>query len=99
MNSEINGEERIVKFPSSMNRKNSGREEYDYSICAKKCKLPMMDTRLIPSKFGEGYFATKRFDRENGQKIHMVSVSGMLETSQRIADKIIESVFVWRVPC
>jgi len=44
----------------------------------------MTDTRLLPSKFCEGYFATKHFDRDNGQKIHMISVSGLLETSHRI---------------
>ncbi len=84
VNYEIDGEEWIVKFPSSIDRKNIGKEEYDYSVCAKKCQLPMTDTRLIPSKFCEGYFATKRFDRQNGQKIHMTSVSGLLETSHRI---------------
>ena len=83
VNYEIEGTEWIVKFPSSIDRKNIGREEYDYSVCAKKCQLTMTDTRLLPSKFCEGYFATKRFDRENGQKIHMVSVSGLLETSHR----------------
>lgn len=84
VNYDMNGEEWIVKFPSSIDRSKIGREEYDYSVCAKKCQLPMSDTRLLPSKFCEGYFATKRFDRENGQKIHMVSVSGLLETSHRI---------------
>ena len=44
----------------------------------------MTDTRLLSSNLYEGYFATKRFDRENGRKIHMVSVSGLLETSHRI---------------
>lgn len=84
VNYEIEGTEWIVKFPSSIDRKNIGREEYDYSVCAKKCQLPMTETKLLPSKIYEGYFATKRFDRENGQKIHMVSVSGLLETSHRI---------------
>ena len=33
---------------------------------------------------GSGYFAVKRFDRQGDKKIHMVSVSGLLETSHRI---------------
>lgn len=37
-------------------------------------------TRLANS----GYFAVKRFDREQNKRIHMVSVSGLLETSHRI---------------
>ena len=44
----------------------------------------MAETRLLPSKFCEGFFSTKRFDREQNRKIHMVSVSGLLETSHRI---------------
>ncbi len=84
VNYEIDGAEWIVKFPSSIDRKHIGREEYDYSVCAKKCQLPMTETKLLPSKHCEGYFATKRFDRENNRKIHMVSVSGLLETSHRI---------------
>lgn len=74
----------INMFPSSIDRDNIGKEEFDYSLCAKKCGLPMSDTRLLPSKYCSGYFATKRFDREGRQKIHMVSVSGVLETSHRI---------------
>ena len=44
----------------------------------------MPETRLLPSKINEGYFAVQRFDRQDGKKIHMVSVSGLLETSHRI---------------
>lgn len=80
---EIDGQEWIVKFPSSMDQENIGRQEYDYSLCAKKCGLTMTETLLLPSQNCEGYFATKRFDRENSHKIHMVSVSGLLETSHR----------------
>lgn len=81
---EIDGEEWIVKFPSSIDRENIGKQEYDYSVCAKKCLLSMPDTRLLPSGNCEGYFAVKRFDRDHGQKIHMVSAGGLLETSHRI---------------
>lgn len=84
VNYQLNGEEWIVKFPSSIDRNGIGREEYNYSLCAKKCKIPMADTKLLPSDLYNGYFATKRFDRENGQKTHMVSVSALLETSHRI---------------
>lgn len=81
---KINGEEWIIKFPSSIDKENIGRQEYEYSLCAKMCGLPMADTLLMPSDNCEGYFATKRFDRESGKRIHMVSVSGLLETSHRI---------------
>ena len=39
---------------------------------------------MLPSSNGSGYFAVKRFDRNNNKKVHMVSVSGLLETSHRI---------------
>ena len=84
INYKMDGEEWIIKFPSSIDRPNIGKEEYDYSLCAKKCRLSIADTRLLPSNFCEGFFAVKRFDREYGKKIHMISVSGLLETSHRI---------------
>lgn len=83
-NIEIDGEAWIVKFPSSIDRKGIGTEEFKYSICAKKCGISMMETRLLPSNRCDGYFATKRFDRISNQKIHMVTVGGLLELSHRI---------------
>ncbi len=85
----IDGEEWIVKFPASYDPRDIGEEEYRYSICAKACGIEMTDTKLFPSDICGGYFGTKRFDRialENGEmyKPHMVSVSGLLETSHRI---------------
>ena len=44
----------------------------------------MPETKLFPSKICSGYFGVKRFDRENNKKIHMVSASGLLETSHRL---------------
>jgi len=37
VNYELEGEEWIVKFPSSIDGTDIGRQEYDYSVCAKKC--------------------------------------------------------------
>lgn len=80
----IDGEEWIVKFPASMDKEDIGRQEYEYSLCAKECGIEMPRTRLLPSCLNSGYFAVKRFDREKGERVHMVSVSGLLETSHRI---------------
>lgn len=80
----IRGEEWIVKFPASFDKNEIGKMEFDYSLCAKKCGIEMMETMLIPSKYHEGYFATKRFDRRSKKKVHVISVSGLLETSHRI---------------
>lgn len=81
---EIDGDNWIIKFPSSYDSPDIGLEEYRYSVCARHCGIEMSDTRLFPSKRCGGYFGTKRFDIQNGKKIHMLSVSAMLETSHRI---------------
>ena len=80
----INNEDWIIKFPSSTDPKNIGEKEYQYSLCAKDCGISMTETRLFPSKICSGYFGIKRFDRKNDRKVHMVSVSGLLETSHRL---------------
>ena len=78
---KIDGDDWIIKFPSSYDSKDIGRQEYDYALCAKKCGFE--------SQRCSGYFGTKRFDRvrrDDGGTIrrHMVSISGLLETSHRI---------------
>jgi len=85
----IEGEEWIIKFPSQQDGKNIGRQEYEYSLCAKECGIIMEKVKLFSSQKCDGYFGTKRFDRPilpDGtlDKIHMVSVSGLLETTHRI---------------
>lgn len=86
---KIDNEDWIIKFPSSLDESNIGRLEYLYSVCAKKCKIDMPETKLFPSKISSGYFGIKRFDRKKLstgaiRKLHMISVSGLLETSHRI---------------
>lgn len=86
---EIEGEEWIIKFPSYEDPKDIGKQEYDYSLCAKECGIEMAQTRLFPSESCSGYFGVKRFDRrkdadEQENRVHMLSVSAVLETSHRI---------------
>ena len=81
---KINGEDWIIKFPSSQDPKNIGEQEYKYSLVAKDCGIKMSETKLFDSKICSGYFGIKRFDRENDKKVHMVSASGLLETSHRL---------------
>lgn len=80
----IDNEDWIIKFPSSIDPKNIGEKEYQYSLCAKNCGINMTETKLFPSRICSGYFGVKRFDRKNGKKVHMVSASGLLETSHRL---------------
>ena len=85
----IGGEEWIVKFPSSTDKRDVGELEYCYSLCAKKCGIEMTETRLFPSGQCSGYFGTKRFDRLSAvdgttKRVHMMSASALLEASHRI---------------
>lgn len=84
---KVEGEDWIIKFPTSYDSNDIGRQEYDYAMCARKCGIEMENVRLFSSNRCKGYFGTKRFDRTGDRKnnrIHMVSASGLLETSHRI---------------
>ena len=80
----LDGEEWIVKFPSSIDKPDMGKQEYEYSLCARRCGIQVPETRLLPSELNSGYFAVKRFDRDGDRRVFMASVSGLLETSHRI---------------
>ncbi|MFI3299925.1 MAG: type II toxin-antitoxin system HipA family toxin [Candidatus Gastranaerophilales bacterium] len=84
IHTKFNDEDWIIKFPSSFDLENIGQLEYDYSICAKECGIIMPETNLFESKIYSGYFGVKRFDRQGDKKKHMVSVSGLLETTHRL---------------
>lgn len=86
---KIDGDDWIIKFPSSEDGMQIGRQEYAYSQCARECGIWMEETRLFDSKQCEGYFGTRRFDRRKDSdgkemRVHMISASAVLETSHRI---------------
>ena len=74
----------IVKFPSSGDPEDIGVMEYEYNLCAKACGIDIPEVRLFPSANCAGYFGSRRFDREGGRKLHMATVSALLEASHRI---------------
>lgn len=85
----LDGEEWIIKFPSSMDPEDVGEMEYSYALCAAKCGIIVPEVKLFESKICSGYFGVKRFDRkksseEKPQKVHMASVSALLDVSHRI---------------
>ena len=47
--------------------------EYSYYLIAKEIGINMMDSKLIDNK----HFATLRFDRQNGKKIHALTATGL----------------------
>ena len=80
---EIDGENWIIKFPAHVDKKDVGKMEYDYSLCAKACGIVMSETRLFSSDICLGYFGTKRFDRRieknEIKRAHMLTAAALLE--------------------
>ena len=75
----MGGEEWIVKFRERRDPSSAGRMEYEYNLAAKECGIDVPEVMLIPSKTCDGFFASKRFDRVNGRRVHMVTLGGLLE--------------------
>lgn len=78
------GYEWIIKFPCRIDPIEIGKKEYDANTLAKKCGININDFKLFKSNICEGYFGAKRFDRNNNNKIHVISLAALLETSHRI---------------
>ncbi len=79
------GEEWIVKFAATNDPVDIGPLEEAYARMARAAQIEMAETHLIPSATGPGHFATRRFDRPTpGQRLHMVSLGGVLEASQHM---------------
>ena len=53
-----------------------GRIEYAYYLMAQAAGIEMMECRLLEEN-GRAHFMTKRFDRVNGEKLHLQSLCGI----------------------
>ena len=69
----------MVKFASSNDDRNIGKQEYFYSELAEKCGIEMSETKL----FENNYFGTRLFDRNQDERFHVHSASGLLDASHR----------------
>ena len=54
--------------------------EYAYYLMAQACGITMNECRIYKSE-GDYHFMTKRFDRENGKKLHMQSLGALTHIS------------------
>ena len=54
--------------------------EYAYYLMARSCGITMNECRIYESE-GDHHFMTKRFDRENGKKLHMQSLGALAHIS------------------
>ncbi|MCG8697781.1 MAG: type II toxin-antitoxin system HipA family toxin, partial [Bacteroidales bacterium] len=79
-------EEWLIKFPSSSDPVDISNIEFAYYKMAIDAGLTMSECKLISGNSGKSYFATKRFDRENGKKFHMHSASGIMHDNFRLSN-------------
>ncbi len=61
---------------------NFGRLEYSFYRLVKECGIKMSDCSLIEEN-GRAHFLTKRFDRQDGKKIHMQTLCGIAHYDYR----------------
>lgn len=80
----IDDEEWIVKFACRIDPPNVGEKEFNANEIAKKCGINVSEYKLFPSELCTGYFGTKRFDRQEKKRIHMISLAAILETTHKI---------------
>ncbi|WP_103072082.1 type II toxin-antitoxin system HipA family toxin [Aquimarina sediminis] len=74
----------LVKFANGSDGMDAGAIEYVYALMAKEANLEMMPVHLFEASKGAGYFATKRFDRNKNQRLHMHTASGLLHSDFRM---------------
>lgn len=67
----------LVKFRHTYDPKDMGKMEYHYNEIARKCGITVPDFKLMDGK----YFASKRFDIENGNKLHIATAGALLNES------------------
>ena len=74
----------MIKFLSQQDRSDTGNIEYAYSLMAQAAGIEMMPTHLFSAKKGISYFGVKRFDRELNSRVHMHSLSGVIDADHRM---------------
>lgn len=78
----------LMKFDNVLKNGDHGLEdkpeytliEYAYYLMARACGITMNECRIYNSE-GDSHFMTKRFDRENGKKLHMQSLGALAHIS------------------
>ena len=74
----------VVKFFSAADAPETGRIEYAYSLMAKAAGIMMPETRLFEDKHGNAWFGIQRFDRVDGQRVHMHTLGGLVDADFRM---------------
>jgi serine/threonine-protein kinase HipA len=77
----IDGKDYIVKLPVSRDGERLIQMEYDYNRVASSLGIEVAPYRLLKSPKGHLCFASERFDRKAGQRVHMISLAALYEMS------------------
>lgn len=88
-----NDDEWIVKFPARTDDAICGKREYDYYQCALDCGINISCSELVASSVCDGYFKTKRFDRDNHNKIFTSTFAGILNVDYNMPSCDYETFF------
>jgi serine/threonine-protein kinase HipA len=67
----------LVKFRHTYDPKDIGQTEFCYNKVARACGIEVPDFKLLQGK----YFAGKRFDIENGERLHIATAGALLNES------------------
>lgn len=67
----------LVKFRHTYDPKDMGRLEFRYNEIARNCGIDIPDFKLLQG----AYFASKCFDLENGERLHIATAGALLNES------------------
>ena len=76
----------LIKFQSSMDRKDNANIEFAYYKMVLDAGIEMSESKLFTGKSGNVYFGTKRFDREGEKRFHMHSAAGLMHDDFRLSN-------------
>lgn len=66
-----------MKFRHTYDPKDLGLLEYKYNELARRCGIEVLDFKLFEGK----YFATRRFDLDHGERLHVATAGALLNES------------------
>jgi serine/threonine-protein kinase HipA len=75
----------IIKFRALTDFRDIAKIEYVYTLMAAACGIEMAPSKLFFSAKGHAFFGTKRFDIQNGKRLHLHSACGLLHDNFRLS--------------
>lgn len=82
---ELDSEPWIIKFPALADFKDIAKIEFAYARMAAASGIMMSPSKLFISTNGHAFFGAKRFDVQNGKRLHLHSACGLLHDNFRLS--------------